>query len=90
MYLRCMDSLPDRRDAIRGLVPLIGVEELSALLGVPVATIYDWRTRGLGPVAHRFGKHLRFAICDVEAWIATRREDRSGAVAGLDGMGGPR
>lgn len=38
-----------------GLEPLLDVTELAAYLGVPVSTLYDWRTRGKGPAAYRFG-----------------------------------
>ena len=54
--------------------PMLGVSELSELIGVPVSTIYDWRVKGGGPVAHRLGKHLRFKPADVEAWLVSRRE----------------
>ena len=57
-----------------GLEALMSIAELAAYLGVPVATIYDWRVHGNGPPAFRFGKHLRFAVSDVRAWIATQRE----------------
>ena len=30
-----------------GLEPLLDVGELAAYLGVPVSTVYDWRTRGV-------------------------------------------
>jgi predicted DNA-binding transcriptional regulator AlpA len=43
-------------------------------LGLPVSTIYDWRTRGLGPPAYRFGKHLKFAVSDVRVWIEQQRD----------------
>ncbi len=46
----------------------IGVEALAAELGVPVRTIYSWRTKGKGPRAATFGKHLRFRREDVDAW----------------------
>lgn len=58
-----------------GLEPLIDVGELADYLGIPVSTIYDWRTRGQGPPAYRFGKHLKFAVSDVRAWIAEQRDD---------------
>jgi hypothetical protein len=32
-----------------GLEPLLDVNELAAYLGVPVSTVYDWRTNGKGP-----------------------------------------
>ncbi|WP_167045021.1 helix-turn-helix domain-containing protein [Salinibacterium sp. ZJ454] len=57
-----------------GLEPLLDVTELAAYLGVPVSTVYDWRTRGLGPRAYRFGKHLKFAVSDVRTWIEQQRE----------------
>ena len=57
-----------------GLEPLLDVAELAAHLGVPVSTVYDWRTRGLGPRAYRFGKHLKFAVSDVRTWIEQQRE----------------
>jgi len=57
-----------------GLEPLLYVGELAAYLGVPVSTVYDWRTRGLGPRAFRFGKHLKFAVSDVRIWIEQQRD----------------
>jgi excisionase family DNA binding protein len=40
------------------LEPLLDVAELAAYLGVPVSTVYDWRTQGEGPAAYRFGRHF--------------------------------
>ena len=34
-----------------GLEPLLNIDELADYLGVPVSTIYDWRTNGKGPRA---------------------------------------
>ena len=45
------------------------VEETSAWLRVPVATLYQWRTRHLGPRAYRVGRHLRYDPVDVRAWL---------------------
>ncbi len=50
-------------------VEWIGVDDLAAELKVPVRTIYAWRTKGRGPRAATFGKHLRFRRADVDAWI---------------------
>ncbi|WP_415853650.1 helix-turn-helix domain-containing protein [Sinomonas sp. G460-2] len=57
-----------------GLDSLLDVGELAAYLRVPVSTVYDWRTRGLGPRAYRFGKHLKFAVSDVRVWVEQQRE----------------
>ncbi len=61
-----------------GLEPLLDIGELAEYLGVPLSTIYDWRTRGLGPRAYRFGKRLRFALSDVRSWMEEQREATPG------------
>ncbi len=60
-----------------GLEPLLDVAQLAAYLGVPVSTVYDWRTRGIGPRAYRFGKHLKFAVSDVRLWVEQQRDGSS-------------
>lgn len=57
-----------------GLEPLLDVKELAGYLHVPVSTLYDWRTRGVGPRAYRFGKHLKFAVSDVRDWIEQQHD----------------
>lgn len=56
------------------LEPLLDITELANYLGVPVSTVYDWRSRGHGPVAYRFGKRLKFALSDVREWMQQQRE----------------
>jgi len=53
---------------------LITPSELAEYLGVPVATLYVWRHRQLGPPAFRAGRYLRYRTSDVERWIADRVE----------------
>jgi predicted DNA-binding transcriptional regulator AlpA len=45
------------------------VGDTAAWLGVPVATLYQWRTRHLGPRAYRVGRYLRYDPADVRAWL---------------------
>ena len=61
-------------EAERHLEPLLGVPELAEYLGVPVQTIYDWRLRGIGPPAYRFGKRIKFTVSDVRAWVEQQRD----------------
>lgn len=49
---------------------LWGVEDVAGYLGVPVNTIYAWRTKGYGPTGHRVGKYVRYLPTDVEQWVA--------------------
>ena len=46
------------------------IHDVSAFLGVPVGTLYQWRHREQGPPAMRLGKHLRFDPTQVRAWAA--------------------
>lgn len=53
---------------------LLTVEELADYLGVPVATLYQWRHRGKGPPGFRVGRYIRYRRNDVEQWIRDRLE----------------
>jgi excisionase family DNA binding protein len=57
----------------------VSIAELAAELGVPPATVYQWRSQGQGPRGGRFGKHVRFRRVDVDAWIAARMDDGAAA-----------
>ena len=48
---------------------LMTVEEVADFLGVPVATLYQWRHKGTGPVAFRVGRFLRYDPGDVRVWL---------------------
>jgi predicted DNA-binding transcriptional regulator AlpA len=56
------------------MTPLLTTEQTAALLNIPVKTLRDYRLRGIGPVAHKIGQHVRYAPSDVEAWLASRRD----------------
>jgi predicted DNA-binding transcriptional regulator AlpA len=44
-------------------------QDVSAFLGVPIGTLYQWRTRGEGPPAFKVGGHVRFDPDRVRAWL---------------------
>ena len=50
---------------------LWGVKEVADYLGIPVQTIYQWRTKGYGPPGVRVGKYVRFVPEEVRAWVAS-------------------
>ena len=50
---------------------LWSVDEVSYFLGVPVGTLYLWRSEGRGPASRRLGRHLRYRHQDVEEWVAS-------------------
>ena len=57
------------RRHIDDLPELLSVRELASYLGVPVSTLYLWRSRGRGPGGFRMGKQLRYRATDVGAWL---------------------
>lgn len=54
---------------------LITVEELADYLGVPVATLYQWRYRREGPPGFRVGRHVRYRWTDIAEWIEHQLHD---------------
>lgn len=48
---------------------LMTTRDVAEYLDVPVSTIYQWRTRGLGPRAARVGRHLRWRKSEVDSWL---------------------
>lgn len=47
-------------------------EQLADYLGIPVATLYQWRLRRTGPPSMKIGRHLRYRWADVDGWLTTR------------------
>jgi excisionase family DNA binding protein len=54
-------------------VRLMRPDELAAFLGIPLRTIYRWRTRREVPPSYRVGRHIRYRLADVERWLEDRR-----------------
>jgi len=56
------------------LRPLLGVDEVAGLLGVPKATLYRWHSLStpaalVGPRGFRVGRYLRYTLEDVRDYI---------------------
>ena len=60
-------DLPDR---------LLSIDEVAAWLGKPKATLYAWRSRGLGPRGIRVGNLLRYRRREVEGWLDAHTDQR--------------
>jgi DNA-binding transcriptional MerR regulator len=48
---------------------LWSIEDVSEYLGVPVKTLYGWRTKRYGPPGKRVGRYIRYRPEDVAAWL---------------------
>lgn len=49
-------------------------EWIAEYLGVPVSAVYGWRYKGTGPKGYKVGKHVRFRLSDVQAWLDERAD----------------
>ncbi|CUR58171.1 Phage transcriptional regulator, AlpA [metagenome] len=78
VHLMCMKT---HTNPLSGLDPLLSIDELAEYLGVSIKTIYEWRQTGRGPVGIRMGRHLKFAVSDVRAWLDEKRESQPGRPA---------
>lgn len=54
---------------------LLTLQETADYLGVPLATLYAWRSRGQAPRGFKVGRHVRVKASDVESWLAERVDD---------------
>ncbi len=61
--------------------PLGTVIEVSLNLGIPVQTLYQWRTLSKGPRGIKVGKHVRYRWTDVEAWLDRQADQPVGGAA---------
>lgn len=59
--------------------PLLTIQEVADLLGVPLDTVYRWRSRREGPIGYRVGRHVRYRSSAVEEWLR-QRVDRPGEI----------
>ncbi len=69
--------------AVNGLVrvmELLHAADVAELLGIPVATLANWRASGKGPPYLQVGRHVRYRTVDVETWIAGRVRDPEAVV----------
>jgi predicted DNA-binding transcriptional regulator AlpA len=63
----------------RVLMKLLRVPEVSALTGVPEATLRFWRHMGTGPQSAKLGRRVVYRESDVNAWVDAQFETDSGA-----------
>ena len=49
--------------------PLMTPQQLAAYIGVPVQTLANWRYRNDGPRWLKVGRHVRYAMADIERWL---------------------
>ncbi|MFF8174191.1 helix-turn-helix domain-containing protein [Streptomyces chartreusis] len=65
----------DPRATLRGGLPdrYLTPEDVAAMFGVPIETVYQWRRKRTGPPGFRIGKHVRYDPADVRAYVTQRK-----------------
>lgn len=54
-------------------------QEVAELLRAPAETVRYWRHVGKGPASFKVGRRVLYARDDVQAWVASYREQGKGA-----------
>lgn len=54
-------------------------EDLAERYGIPVATVYQWRTKGYGPRGIKVGRHVRYPLAACEEWERRQADPTSAA-----------
>lgn len=62
-----MNPCPDRQR-------LWTLDEVAEYLQTPKKTLYDWRSRSIGPRGIRVGRNVRYRPEDVDAWLDERSQ----------------
>ena len=70
-------SVLNRRLKERTWTGLISPTELSETFGVPIGTIYRWNHLRTGPKVLHVGKHVRYRLADVEAWLEAQAAEQT-------------
>ncbi|MDI3389637.1 helix-turn-helix domain-containing protein [Streptomyces sp. B-S-A8] len=68
---RTRSAQPDPVATLRGGLPdrYLTPEDIAAMFGVPLETVYQWRKKRTGPPGFRIGKHVRYDPGDVRTYV---------------------
>ncbi|MFJ2176448.1 helix-turn-helix transcriptional regulator [Streptomyces sp. NPDC087851] len=67
-------AAPPITDTLRAGLPdrYLTPDDIAAMFGVPLETVYAWRKKRTGPPGFRIGKHVRYDPAAVRAWVNDR------------------
>lgn len=55
--------------------PWVDTEGVADRTGVPVKTVRAWRYRKTGPPGYKIGRHVRYHVDEVDAWMRSNGGD---------------
>jgi excisionase family DNA binding protein len=68
--------------------PFLSLPEAADYLGLNVQTMYQWRSKGIGPAGVLIGNRVKYRQETLDAWIAEREQaetDRVGRISQIAG-----
>ncbi len=54
------------------LARLMSHVEAATYLNIPPETLHQWNYRGVGPRSYKIGKHRKYRLAELDAFIETR------------------
>ena len=60
-----------------GLIPFVDTEAAARYLALSPHSLECYRSLGGGPPFYKFGKFVRYAVPDLQAWVVERRQERT-------------
>lgn len=60
-----------------GRIPFVDTEAAARHLALTRHTLECYRSVGGGPAFYKFGRHVRYAVRDLDAWAAAHRHERT-------------
>jgi predicted DNA-binding transcriptional regulator AlpA len=51
----------------------LNINDAAKLLGIPVATLRWWRSKGTGPRSIKFGRHVKYPKVALRRWIQSQQ-----------------
>lgn len=60
-----------------GKIPFVDTEAAARYLALSPHSLECYRSLGGGPPFYKFGKFVRYAVADLEAWAIARKHERT-------------
>ena len=65
---------PEKVSMTTASSPFLTTSEVSELLRTPIPTLYQWRTKKIGPPAIKIGRKILYRREDIEWWLQTQKD----------------
>jgi predicted DNA-binding transcriptional regulator AlpA len=74
-----------RSEKVPGSSPFLSLPEAATYLGLNVQTMYQWRSKAIGPPGLLIGNRVKYRKEGLDAWISEREQAEADRVARIAG-----